>query len=154
MSGGIHIRIIGLDLATTVGYHIEAGEINFGGIKTLRKNKLEFYRWLVEICTENEIEVIAYEDIQFRVATNGTRPTEIYGFLKEVVKGVGMEHNIVTKGLNLSNIRKTAFGKGRLPKDEIIKRLKIEGYRPVDHNHADAIAVLIACRGRINLGLY
>ena len=65
-----------------------------------------------------------------------------------------MEHGIATKGLQLSNIRKTAFGKGRLPKEEIIKRLKLEGYRPVDHNHADAIACLIACRGRMNLGLY
>ena len=147
-------NIIGLDLATTVGYHIESGEISFGGIKTLRKNKLEFYRWLVEMCTEYEIEAIAYEDIQFRVKTNGTRPTEIYGFLKEVIKSVGMEQGVATKGLNLSNIRKTAFGKGRLSKEEIIKRLRIEGYRPVDHNHADAIAVLIACRARFNLGLF
>ena len=52
-------------------------------------------------------------------------------------------HRIAIEGVAVSTLKKRMTGSGRADKDAVIRAVRQRGYRPSDHNEADALALAL-----------
>ncbi len=107
-----------------------------GGYRYLR-----FRRWLTD--TKNKVggvEAIYYERIDFISTVENARVK--FGF--EATLTAWCEHyRIPYEGIPPGTIKKGITCDGNAKKPEVMAALEGLGYRPVDHNAADALALLL-----------
>lgn len=100
---------------------------------------LKFRRWLDRF--RPLLSEVVFESVN---GHKGTFAAQYYGGLVGVLMEWCEEYNIPYRGIPVGTIKKFITGKGNASKDEVIESLKKRGFSNlVDHNEADAIAILL-----------
>ena len=111
-----------------------------GGMRFLR-----FHRWLTELSHPGgasgglAVEQVVFEEVRRHA---GVDAAHAYGgFLGQL--GFFCEHHrIPYQGVPVGTIKRHISGKGNASKEAVIAAIRELGYRPVDYNEADALALL------------
>lgn len=142
--------ILALDLGTTTGWALsqpdapiisgtqsfKPGRFEGGGMRFLR-----FKRWLTEIKqAAGEIEAVYYEEVRRHV---GTDAAHTYGAFYGQLTAWCEHHEIPHQGVPVGTIKKFATGKGNAGKEEMLCAIQGRGFKPIDDNEADALALLL-----------
>ena len=136
--------ILAVDLGTTTGwalkneYGITSGSMSFkptrfegGGMRYLH-----FQRWLSDL---PQVSVVYFEEVRRHL---GVDAAHAYGgFLGTLTTWCEM-NKIPYEGIPVGTIKRFITGKGNASKLEVIERIKALGYRPIDDNEADALALI------------
>lgn len=141
--------ILALDLGTHTGWALlsregaitsgteifRAGRFEGGGMRYLR-----FKRWLTEIkqCTDG-IDALYFEEVRRHASTDAAHP---YGGFLATLSAWCEHHQIPYQGVPVGTIKKHATGKGNAAKEDMIRAMQAKGFRPLDDNEADALALL------------
>jgi hypothetical protein len=142
--------ILALDLGTTTGWalgmsdgRIVSGTEEFrprrfegGGMRYLR-----FTDCLVELSMSgNGLRRVVFEEVRRHA---GTDAAHIYGGFLGALTSWCEEHDVPYQGVPVGTIKRFITGKGNADKTAMIAAVRARGFRPVDHNEADAIAILL-----------
>lgn len=147
------MNILALDLGTTTGFALgtRGGAVHSGSQSfAAGKHDLPGQRWLkfraflTEIGrSSGDLHAVYYEDVKNHA---GVLASHIYGgFLAHLQYWCEM-NRIPCKPVGVGQIKKHWTGKGNAKKDEMIAEAERRGFRPVDDNHADALALLDLAR--------
>lgn len=144
--------ILALDLGTQMGWAVHCKGLVNSGSENFRGGRFEgggmrFFRfryWLDEIrgfC--GGLDAIYFEEVRMH---KGYDAAHVYGgFLGQL--GVWGESNSVPYlGVPVGTIKKHVTGKGNASKKAVIDAVCGAGYKPVDDNEADALALLMYAR--------
>ena len=155
--------ILSLDLGTTTGWalrsrdgSIVSGSQSFkpqrfegGGMRYLR-----FTRWLTEIAVAGNsnlfrddaervndtlLDQIVFEEVRNHA---GVDAAHAYGGFSTHLASFAERHAIPYEGVPVGTIKKHATGKGNAGKPLMMAAMQELGYKPVDDNEADALALL------------
>ena len=142
--------ILSLDLGTRTGWallgrdgSITSGSASFkprrfegGGMRYLR-----FKRWLTEVKQSADgLDAVYFEEVRRHA---GVDAAHAYGGFMAQLTAWCEHHGIPYQGVPVGTIKKHATGKGNAGKDEMISAMRAKGFRPVDNNEADALALLM-----------
>lgn len=137
------------DLGTTTGWACGAakGALILSGTWYLKGSRFEgggmrgvnFEDRLRALHKANKFTRIYYELVR---SHKGTDAAHIYGGLLMVLTSFCERENIPYAGETVQAIKQHAAGKGNASKEMVIEAVKSWGYKPVDDNEADAIALL------------
>lgn len=149
----INICILALDLGTKTGFALRRrdGSTRHGTeVFTPRKSwsegqKWARYRaWLAGVIHDEQIHRVVYEQV-IRHEVKG-RPVwdaaHAYGAFEAITHMVCDGFNIQAHGVNLSTVKKSFTGSGRAKKEDMMLQAKVRGFKVVDDNNADALAIL------------
>jgi Holliday junction resolvasome RuvABC endonuclease subunit len=138
--------IIGIDPATKCGWavlkdgkRIASGTWDFsnrrhegGGMRYLRCRK-----YFTELIDSMKPDAVAYEEIRRHM---GVDAAHVYGGLVGQITAVCEDKKIPFKAIPVGTIKKTATGKGKASKQQMIDTANIEfSTEVVDDNEADAL---------------
>lgn len=141
--------IMAVDLGTVTGWAtriagcIQSGTVSFrpsrydgGGMRYLR-----FQAWLDDVATQApDLSAIYFEEVRRHI---GTDAAHIYGGLLATLTAWCEQRGIAYQGVPVGTIKKFIAGKGNADKQAVIGAVRTRGYKPVDDNEADAIAILL-----------
>jgi Holliday junction resolvasome RuvABC endonuclease subunit len=141
------MNILAIDLGSQTGFAIlEDGEI-ISGVNKLRHDRrasgvraLDFYRWLTQMIREHGITHVYFERVY---AHSGVEAAHLYGYFMHTLAAVCEEYSIKCMGFSVGTIKKFMTGKGNATKDEMMEAARLHGFKPVDDNEADALAILL-----------
>ncbi|MGV2894184.1 hypothetical protein ACNPPY_00180 [Achromobacter sp. AGC78] len=152
-SAGVNLNILALDLGTKTGFALRRrdGSTRHGTeVFTPRKSwsegqKWARYRaWLAGIINDEKIHRVVYEQV-IRHEVKG-RPlwdaAHAYGAFEAITHMVCDGFNIQAHGVNLATVKKSFTGSGRAKKEDMISQAEVRGFKVVDDNNADALAIL------------
>ncbi len=101
---------------------------------------LKFRNWLETLHqTSGHIEVIVFEEVRRHA---GTTAAHVYGGFLGQMSAWAEENKIPYQGVPVGTIKRHATGKGNASKEEIVRAVVDHGFSPMDHNEADAIALI------------
>lgn len=139
---------LALDLGTETGWATDAGGIISHGVERFENGRfsgggmryLAFRRWLAK-----QRELIAPDALVFEEVRQhkGTAAAHAYGGFLAHLTAFCEEQSIPYEGVPVGTIKRHVTGRGNAPKDAVVAAVKALGYSPVDHNEADAIALLL-----------
>ena len=141
--------ILALDLGSTTGWALSTGDglIN-GGSESFKPSRFEgggmrylrFKRWLTELkqCADG-LELVVFEEVRRHA---GVDAAHAYGGFLGQLTAWCEHHQIPYQGVPVGTIKKHATGKGNADKAAMMAAARARGFRPVDDNHADALALL------------
>lgn len=147
---------LALDLATTCGYALvrEDGRIESGVEKFAPKKRegegmrwVRFRNWLIDTKNTRGFDRVAYE-LVVGAGPGQVYAQQVYGGFLAVLQSFCEHHQIPYHGHHVGTIKKAWTGKGNATKEEMVARAELLGFRPKDHNEADAIALLCLDSGR------
>jgi Holliday junction resolvasome RuvABC endonuclease subunit len=141
--------ILALDLGTKCGWALQdgngfitGGTANFSASSTDRSGQrwLKFAAHLSRIKQQaGEIHAVYYEDVKRHV---GTQASHAYGAFESHLQVFCDINRIRLYGVGVGTVKKHFTGKGNAKKEEMVIAARAKGFRPVDDNHADALAIL------------
>ena len=146
--------LLALDLGTRTGWalldprgRICSGSQPFtpqrfegGGMRFLR-----FHRWLTELSLSGgasgglAVEQVVFEEVRRHA---GVDAAHAYGGFLGQLGSFCEHHRIPYQGVPVGTIKRHITGKGIASKEAVIAAIRELGYRPVDDNEADALALL------------
>ncbi|WP_347558550.1 polynucleotidyl transferase [Robbsia sp. KACC 23696] len=148
-SAGGARTILALDLGTNCGWAlrdgngvITGGTANFSASSTDRSGQrwLKFAAHLSRLKQQaGEIHAVYYEDVKNHTATQAAH---VYGAFEAQVQIFCDINRIRLYGVGVGTVKKHWTGKGNAKKEEMVLAARAKGFRPVDDNHADALAIL------------
>lgn len=122
------------------------------GCKDQSKRYLSFYNFLDTKLRELEnIDLIVYEHVTFftRGGKDGRRPSatwqQDYGAYRGITLVAAHNNCIPILPITPTELKSFVAGKGNANKEEMVRWIEGWGYKPQDHNEADAIG--LALRG-------
>ena len=143
------MNVLALDLGTTTGWARSArdGSIASGSEKFApHRAEMAGQRWLKfraflgeQRLQAGEIHAIYYEDVKQHA---GTLAAHIYGGFLAMLEAWCAANNIPLRPVGVGTVKKHWTGRGNAKKDEMVATARARGFRPVDDNHADALAIL------------
>jgi Holliday junction resolvasome RuvABC endonuclease subunit len=141
---------LALDLGTITGFAIQlrdgaitSGTVSFrpsrydgGGMRYLR-----FSNWLNQLATDvGLIGVVHYEEIRRHLSTDAAH---VHGGLLATLTSWCEQRAIPYQGVPVGTIKRHVAGKGNADKAAVIAAIRARGFKPVDDNEADALAILL-----------
>ena len=140
------MKILALDLGAKCGWAVNEKVNNVLNLKPTRFSSagtkfLDFENFLNINLKQNEIELVAYEEVRRHI---GTDAAHAYGGYQAILQKVCLNHFIEYKGVPVGTIKKHATGKGNASKEEMIVAAN-KFYPSInikDDNHADALCLL------------
>ena len=141
--------LLALDLGSTTGWALQgrtgaiaSGTAEFkpsrfegGGMAFLR-----FSHWLSELNeTAGPIDRVYFEEVRRHA---GTLAAQIYGGFLAHLGSWAEFRDVPYQGVPVGTIKKHATGKGNADKQAMVAAMRARGFAPVDHNEADALAIL------------
>lgn len=149
------MNILAIDLGTTTGFALGTrdGAIK-GGSESFSPKKCGGYgqRWLAfrQFLTETarsagEIHAVYYEDVKHHSSLDASHAYG--GFLAHLEAWCAI-NRIPCKPVGVGTIKKHWTGKGNADKEAMIAVARAKGFRPVDDNEADALAILSYARSQ------
>ncbi|OGB23333.1 MAG: hypothetical protein A3I66_01320 [Burkholderiales bacterium RIFCSPLOWO2_02_FULL_57_36] len=149
------MNILAIDIGTTTGWalgtrdgEIKSGSKSFAPSRTDGPGQrwLKFRAHLTELGRSvGELQAVYYEDVR-RHGPGQVLAAHAYGgFLAHLQHWCEMNH-VQCIPLGVGQIKKSWTGKGNAKKDAMIAEAIRRGYKPVDDNHADALAILDLAR--------
>jgi crossover junction endodeoxyribonuclease RuvC len=141
------MTLLALDLGTHCGYAAGRPGAIVSGVLDLKPDRysgggmrfLRFRRHLDEIHAATPLTEVAYEEVRRH---QGVDAAHIYGGLMATLQAWCEERGIPYEGVPVGTIKKFATGKGNADKAKMIATVESWGFRPVDDNEADALALL------------
>lgn len=149
------MKILALDCATKTGWALaNGGKIIESGVQefTVKRGEspgmrfLRFRKWVEELMQNFQPNVVVYEQAHYR----GGAATELcVGFVtrvQEVASAWGANY----QGIHANTLKKTLTGHGKGDKEAVIRAVEARtGIKPIDDNHADAIALCLCMADEI-----
>lgn len=149
---------LALDLGSDTGWAVaradgrmESGTENFTprpsrhegpGVRWIR-----FYAWLLDVKQANpDLERVVYEKVIGHGP--GAFAGNVYGGFLANLEAFVEKHHLELQGFAVPTIKKQFAGHGRAQKSDVIAACRALGFKPQNHNEADAIALLHVATGR------
>jgi hypothetical protein len=142
--------VIALDLGTITGFALRAADTNaVSGTVSFRPSRydgggiryLRFRAWLDSIAEDTgSISAVYYEEVRRHLSTDAAH---VHGGLLATLTAWCEQRSIAYQGVPVGTIKRFVAGRGNADKAAVIKAIRARGYSPVDHNEADAIAILL-----------
>lgn len=146
--------ILSLDLGTKCGWAYRLGKDVVSGSASFAAGKFDgpgmrfvkFRRFLNTLHGARPIEQVAFEGVRRHLGVDAAHAYGGYmGHLQSWCDE--QEPQIPYEGIPVQTIKTFATGKGNANKDAVIAAMRELGYKPVDDNEADAIALLLFVEG-------
>lgn len=147
---GVNVNILALDLGTKTGFALRRrdGCIAHGTEEFTPRaswapgQKWQRFRsWLSTTITENNVTQIAFEDVK-RHGPGQVLAAHAYGGFRAMLEMVADQHRVTLIPFGVGQIKKHWTGSGVAKKDAMIQQAKARGFRVLDDNNADALAIL------------
>lgn len=144
-------NILALDLATRTGWALMTRDRRvLGGCESFvpragwdpGQRGLRFKTWLQDLLHANDVHMIAYEAVVRHGPGNMAATAHLYGLLEGLVWMLASSRQIQVTQFVPTVIKKRWTGWGDASKEAMVNEAKRRGFRPVDDNHADALAIL------------
>ena len=140
------MRGIAFDLGTTTGWAAINGSVQSGVLK-LKGGRFEgggmrfmrFNQHLVEMINYIRPEWVVFEEVRRHA---GTDAAHIYGGLMATLTAECERLRVPYEGVPVGTIKKFWTGSGNAPKEAMMAAARSKGFKVVDDNEADAIALL------------
>ncbi|WP_342269444.1 crossover junction endodeoxyribonuclease RuvC [Rickettsia endosymbiont of Orchestes rusci] len=141
--------ILALDLGTVAGWalHDKSGGITSGTID-FKPNKFEgggmvflrFRQWLVDLKNSED----GFDEVYFEAVRShkGIDAAHKYGGFVAHLMAFCEHHQIPYRGVPVGTIKKHITGKGNATKYDVIEAIKKKGFKPIDDNEADSLALM------------
>ena len=100
-----------------------------------------FRAWLSATVMHHNITQIAFEDVK-RHGPGQVLAAHAYGGFRAMLEMVADQHRVTLVPFGVGQIKKHWTGSGVAKKDEMVMQAKVRGFRAVDDNNADALAIL------------
>jgi hypothetical protein len=141
---------LALDLATVTGWAlrttdgaITSGTVSFrpsrydgGGMRYLR-----FGNWLNQLAIDaGVIAAVHHEEIRRHLSTDAAH---VHGGLLATLTAWCEQRSIPYQGVPVGTIKRHITGKGNADKAAVIAAIRARGFKPIDDNEADALAILL-----------
>jgi hypothetical protein len=145
------MRLLALDLGTTTGYALLDGQAIISGSMSFKPQRFEgggmrylrFRRWLDEALPVAGGEIpdaeIVFEEVRRH---KGVDAAHAYGGFLAHLTAWCEDKGVSYSAAPVSDIKGYATGKKNAGKPAMIEAVTLWGYKPVDDNEADAIALL------------
>jgi Holliday junction resolvasome RuvABC endonuclease subunit len=102
---------------------------------------LRFRGWLAEVTTlSGGVARIAFEEVRRHASTDSSHA---YGGFLATLTAWCEERGVPYEGVPVGTIKAFVTGRGNANKAAMIAAIEARGFRPVDDNEADAIALLL-----------
>ncbi len=146
----LNVNILALDLGTKTGFALRRrdGCIAHGTEEFTPRaswapgQKWQRFRsWLSTTITENNVTQIAFEDVK-RHGPGQVLAAHAYGGFRAMLEMVADQHRVTLIPFGVGQIKKHWTGSGVAKKDAMIQQAKARGFRVLDDNNADALAIL------------
>ncbi len=148
--------ILALDLGTKTGWARQCPDSELrSGMKNFAQGKFAgggrrfqaFEEWLLGF---SGITEVVFEAVRRHM---GTDAAHIYGGLLSILTKWCEQNGIPYQGVPVGTIKKFATGRGNAKKPEMIAAAQSWGFKPVDDNEADALAILKWRLAQKNVGV-
>lgn len=147
------MNILAIDLGTTTGWALGTrdGSVT-GGSESFSPKRcggygqrwLAFRQWLGDTGrTAGEVHAVYYEDVKRH---EGILAAHAYGGFLAMLEAWCATNRIPLHPVGVGEVKKHWTGKGNANKEAMIAAAHEKGFRPVDDNHADALAILSYAR--------
>jgi len=136
-----------VDIGTHLGWaYVDNGVVLGSGTLDLSPAKgdrpgaryARFAQWLVGQRAKGRIDEVVYEEV---FNHKGIGAGHIYGGLVAILQCFCEESHTPYRGIGVQAIKIHATGSGRASKDDVVLWARSNGFRPVDDNEADALAL-------------
>lgn len=142
--------LLALDLGSTTGWALRGntGAIT-SGLATFKPSRFEgggmaflrFSHWLSELNEQaGPIQTVYFEEVRRHA---GTLAAQVYGGFLAHLGSWAEFRDVPYQGVPVGTIKRHATGKGNADKDAMVAAARARGFAPVDHNEADALAILM-----------
>lgn len=136
--------LLALDLGTKTGWATQSNAGIQSGMQSFANDRfsgggmryLKFERWL---CGLPKPSQVVFEEVRRHKATDAAH---VYGGLMAVLTKWCEAERIPYTGVPVGTIKKSFTGNGSAKKDMMITECVNRGFKPVDDNEADALALL------------
>jgi hypothetical protein len=141
--------ILALDLGTKTGWALYSeGEVISSTFDMVPRNGegvgIRFLRFRREFLNNfKNVREVYFEEVRRH---EGTHAAHIYGGLWATLCAWCEENTIPYHGLEVAQIKKHVTGKGNANKAQMVAAMRERGYKPIDDNEADALAILSFAR--------
>lgn len=146
----VHARnLLALDLGTHTGWAIRrrdgaivCGTEDFTPRKSWGPGQrwLRFRSWLSAVIDREQIHAVTFERVVF--GHSSASASDVYGGFRALTEMVTDAHHCTLGTIAVPTIKKHWTGSGRADKAQMIAEARRRGFRPVDDNAADALAIL------------
>ncbi len=138
--------VLALDLGTKCGWavgprpiisgvwNLQPGRFEGGGIRFLKMRGQ-----LIQIFDAMSVQRVAYEEVRRHA---GTDAAHVYGGLQAMVTALCEERGLPYEAIPVGTIKRYWTGRGNANKAEMIAEAERRGFKPLDDNEADALAIL------------
>lgn len=140
------MNILALDLGNTTGWaFVDSNGRRTSGVWKLHNplcDGLRFLRLRTNIYAIHEefgIHHIVYERVRRH---EGTQAAHVYGGYLAIVHLFGHENNVTVAGTEVKSLKVHATGMGAAHKNDMVAAAWKKGWKPSDHNEADAMWLL------------
>lgn len=143
------MNILALDLGTKTGWALRTrgGTVSGGTENFAPKAKelpgrrwLKFRAWLAGMGrSAGELHAVYFEDVKNH---SGVLAAHVYGGFLATLQAWCEANRIPCHPVGVGQVKKHWTGKGNANKAQMIETAIAKGFRPVDENHADALAIL------------
>lgn len=143
------MNILAIDVGTQTGWArssrdgtIRSGSENFAPrrMEAAGQRWLKFRRFLTDqAISAGEIHVVYYEDVKQHA---GTLAAHVYGGFLACLEMWCAANNVPLRPVGVGVVKKHWTGKGNADKVAMCETARARGFRPVDSNEADALAIL------------
>jgi len=140
--------LLALDLGTTSGFalrgttgaivsgtwSLKPGRFEGGGMRFVR-----FVQYLDALYGTSPFDAVFFEEVRRH---KGTDAAHVYGGLMGQLTAWCETAGVPYQGVPVGEIKRFATSRGNADKDQVIEAVRSWGYRPIDSNEADALALL------------
>lgn len=149
-SVGLNVTILALDLGAKTGFALRRRDATLlHGMQDFTPRSSwspgqkwqRFRYWLSTTIAEHNITQIAFEDVK-RHGPGQVLAAHAYGGFRAMLEMVADQHRVTLVPFGVGQIKKHWTGSGVAKKDEMVMQAKVRGFRAVDDNNADALAIL------------
>lgn len=146
----VNVCILALDLGTKTGYAVRKrdGKVVHGTEDFTPRTSWapgqkwqRFRSWLSATITAHNVTQIAFEDVK-RHGPGQVLAAHAYGGFRAMLEMVADQHRVTLVPFGVGQIKKHWTGSGVAKKDEMVMQAKGRGFRAMDDNNADALAIL------------
>lgn len=149
-------NILALDLGTKMGWVLYGNGVEMSGVKDFSSKRFEgagmrylnLRRWLDKMHKDGDIKEIYFEEVNHSGWRNSSA---VYGGFLATLSTWCEENEIPYMGVPVKTIKKFITGNGNAKKEDVISAIKKKGYMIENDNEADAMALSLYVRDKINM---
>lgn len=145
--------LLSLDLGAKTGWCLRHADGRYGGgtydfsgsSQRVGLRYHYFRRFLLrtgKILEPNRLEAIVYEIVQFTPKQGGLKAAQSWAGFEAILTQWCEYQEIPYIGVPVGTLKKDFTGNGHASKSDMVDHARALGWRPMDDNHADAIALL------------